>query len=330
MRFPLRAFVVIAWLASALPALAQTRVSITIGPPAIPVYEQPLCPGDGFIWTPGYWAWDDLAGGYYWVPGTWIRPPAVGLLWTPGYWLWRDTSFTFVNGYWGPVVGFYGGIDYGFGYPGHGFYGGRWTSGRFFYNRSVSNVNVTNVHNTYVENVKVVNTSNRVSYNGGKDGIVARPTDRETAAAKERHVPATSAQEQHAQHARTTPDLHAAVNDGKPPVPATARPEALQGRETGAAGNGSSRDPSPTARNSERSQPQQQARPQTRSQQPPASQPPASRAPSSPSAGRAPSSDDRTPSRDDRAQSHEDRSRDEHSSKTRPAKKRDGEREQQD
>jgi hypothetical protein len=43
--------------------------------PELPVYEQPICPGDGYIWTPGYWAWD---GEYYWVPGTWVMAPKSG------------------------------------------------------------------------------------------------------------------------------------------------------------------------------------------------------------------------------------------------------------
>ena len=54
------------------PAAAQfgVGISVRIGPPALPVYEQPLCPGEGSMRTPGYWAWDD-DDGYYWVPGTW-------------------------------------------------------------------------------------------------------------------------------------------------------------------------------------------------------------------------------------------------------------------
>ena len=44
-------------------------VSVSIAPPELPVYEQPPCPGDDYIWTPGYWAYGD--GDYYWVPGTW-------------------------------------------------------------------------------------------------------------------------------------------------------------------------------------------------------------------------------------------------------------------
>ena len=70
------------------PAKAQIAVgvSIRVAPPAIPVYEQPPCPVEGYMWTPGYWAYGPA--GYYWVQGVWIAPPRVGLLWTPGYWGW--------------------------------------------------------------------------------------------------------------------------------------------------------------------------------------------------------------------------------------------------
>src|SRR5882724_11811297 len=97
-------------------SLAQVRISVTFGPPALPVYEQPLCPGDGYIWTPGYWGWDADDDDYYWVPGTWVLAPEVGFLWTPPYWAWTDGVFVFYDGYWGPHVGFYGGVVYGFGY----------------------------------------------------------------------------------------------------------------------------------------------------------------------------------------------------------------------
>ena len=67
----------------AIPAPAQIAVgmSVHIGPPALPVYEQPICPAAGYIWTPGYWAYGD--DGYYWVPGTWVMAPQPGFLWTP-------------------------------------------------------------------------------------------------------------------------------------------------------------------------------------------------------------------------------------------------------
>src|ERR1700726_4988759 len=95
---------------------AQIAVSITVAPPALPVYVQPICPADGYIWTPGYWSWSDDDGDYYWVPGTWVLAPEVGYLWTPPYWAWNDSAFVFYDGFWGPHVGFYGGINYGFGY----------------------------------------------------------------------------------------------------------------------------------------------------------------------------------------------------------------------
>src|SRR2546427_3949494 len=87
--------------------------------------------GEGYIWTPGYWAYGDY--GFFWVPGTWVLVPEPGLLWTPGYWGWADDIFIFHEGYWGPYVGFYGGINYGFGYVGVGYQGGYWNRGVFFY-----------------------------------------------------------------------------------------------------------------------------------------------------------------------------------------------------
>ena len=129
----------------------DVEVHATEAPPPLPDYDQPPCPEDGYLWTPGYWAWG--GGGYYWVPGTWVQPPRVGVLWTPGYWGFVGGVYAFHAGYWGPHVGFYGGVNYGFGYVGVGFVGGRWAGNSFAYNRTVNNVNVTNVHNTYNETV---------------------------------------------------------------------------------------------------------------------------------------------------------------------------------
>src|SRR5260370_19015799 len=132
-------------------------ISVRVGPPALLVYAQPICPGPGYLWTPGYWAWND-DGGYYWVPGTWVVAP-VGILWTPGYWGWGGGFYAWHPGYWGPHVGFYGGINYGFGYTGVGFVGGEWRGGAFYYNRSVTNVSVTNVTHVYNRTVVVNNTA---------------------------------------------------------------------------------------------------------------------------------------------------------------------------
>ena len=210
-------------------SFAQIGISISFAPPPLPVYEQPLCPGDGYLWTPGYWGYSNDFDDYYWVPGTWVMAPEVGFLWTPAYWGWGGNGYVFYDGYWGPHVGFYGGISYGYGYFGEGYQGGRWDNGHFFYNRSVNNVNVTEIHNVY--NTTVINrTETRVSFNGGNGGISARPRPEDEAAAREKHIPAVAVQTQHAQAARTNPEQRASVNHGKPAVAATPKPGAFSDR----------------------------------------------------------------------------------------------------
>jgi WXXGXW repeat (2 copies) len=215
-----------ALLCFAAPSFAQIGISVSFGPPALPIYEQPVCPGDGFIWTPGYWAYAEDSG-YYWVPGTWVEAPQVGYLWTPGYWGWGGNAFLFHQGYWGPTVGFYGGVSYGFGYYGHGYEGGRWDGGHFFYNRSVTNVNVTVIHNVY--NTHVTEVNNRVSYNGGNGGVEARATAEEERANSERHIAPVAAQTQHVEAARANPELRATANQGRPPIAATQRANDFKG-----------------------------------------------------------------------------------------------------
>ena len=215
-------------------AEVSVGISVRIGPPVLPVYVQPPCPEPGWIWTPGYWAWGPE--GYYWVPGAWVAPPAVGLLWTPGYWGWGTGVYIWHPGYWGPHVGFYGGINYGFGYTGVGFFGGYWRGNNYFYNRSVTNVNVVNIHNTYINNTVVNNTTvNRVSFNGGNGGTTARPTQIERQYANERHVEATSLQAQHEHLASNNRALLASSNHGQPPIAATSRAGEFSGKNVVAA-----------------------------------------------------------------------------------------------
>jgi hypothetical protein len=214
-------------LAISATSYAQIGISVTFGPPELPVYEQPSIPGEGYMWTPGYWAYAD--DDYYWVPGTWVMAPEPGLLWTPAYWGWNGNAFVFYDGYWGPQVGFYGGISYGYGYTGEGYEGGRWQNGQFYYNSSVNNVSTTTIHNVYT--ATVTNTTvNRVSYNGGNGGVNASPTPQQEAAAHQKHVPPVAAQTQHAQAARAQPELRASANHGKPPVAATPKTGAFKDR----------------------------------------------------------------------------------------------------
>jgi len=210
-------------------------ISVHIGPPPLPVYAQPVCPGPGYIWTPGYWAYGP--DGYYWVPGTWVMAPRVGFLWTPGYWGWAGGVYIWHGGYWGPHVGFYGGINYGFGYGGVGFVGGYWNHGVFAYNTAVTHVNTTVIHNTYVNKTVINNnvTVNRTSFNGGTGGVRAEPTAEERGYANEQHIQPTAAQGQHEHAASTNRAMLASANHGQPSIAATSRPGEFSGRGATAA-----------------------------------------------------------------------------------------------
>src|SRR5580658_4821036 len=94
------AFLAAACCLTPSPAKAQVFISVRIGPPVMPVYVQPECPTDGYLWNPGYWAYGPV--GYYWVPGVWVAPPRVGVLWTPGYWGMAGGIYGWHAGYWGP------------------------------------------------------------------------------------------------------------------------------------------------------------------------------------------------------------------------------------
>ena len=209
------------------PHRLMLKIAVDIAPPPLPVYDQPPIPAPGYIWTPGYWAWDDDTG-YYWVPGTWVLPPEPALLWTPGYWGWNDGVYAFHEGYWGPEVGFYGGVSYGYGYTGEGYEGGYWRGGAFFYNRTVNNISNVQISNVYNKTVVVNNVTN-VSYNGGAGGTTAQATPQQIAAANQQHVPPTPQQTQHMQMAAKDPALSLNNNQGHPTVAATTHAAQLSG-----------------------------------------------------------------------------------------------------
>src|SRR5579859_1514534 len=222
-------FLALSFVAMGVNAQISVGISVRVAPPAIPVYVQPPCPVEGYLWVPGYWAWDE-DDGYYWVPGYWAAPPQIGFLWTPGYWGWGGGVYYWHVGYWGPHVGYYGGINYGCGYGGVGYYGGEWYGGRFRYNTAVTRVNTTIVHNTYINRTVInnnVTVNNRVSYNGGPGGIQARPNAQEQVAMREHHIERTDGQVQHQQAAMHDRSAFANVNHGRPTTLATARPVAF-------------------------------------------------------------------------------------------------------
>jgi hypothetical protein len=180
-------------------AFAGIQFVVKIAPPPIVVFDQPACPGDGYIWTPGYYQYGDY--GYYWVPGQWVLPPSVGLLWTPGYWGFVGGRYAWHEGFWGPKVGFYGGINYGNGYFGAGFTGGHWEGTVFRHNTAVSNVDRSKVHNTYVDRSVVQEIKGPNHAFNGKGGSKAQPSGGELETGRSPHQGPTPVQVSHAQEA---------------------------------------------------------------------------------------------------------------------------------
>jgi len=207
-------------------------ISIRVGPPALPVYTQPPCPEEGYLWTPGYWAYGPA--GYYWVPGVWVAPPRVGLLWTPGYWGFGGGVYAWHPGYWGEHVGFYGGINYGWGYGGVGFVGGRWESGHFLYNTAVVRVNTTVIRNVYVDRTVVnnVNVNVHTSFNG-EGGVMARPTADEQRWSNEQHFERTQNQIAHQENFQNDRSAWASENHGHPQTVAMNRVNGRQFNQQG-------------------------------------------------------------------------------------------------
>jgi hypothetical protein len=198
---------------------------VNAAPPPLPSYEQPAIPAQGYLWVPGFWAWRKSVPDYFWVPGTWLQPPQSGLLWTPPYWSRVDGGYAFHGGYWADEVGFYGGIDYGYGYAGDGYQGGRWENGKFSYNRAVNNLGSLGTANVYDQAVTADNNAVHVS----RRGLAARPTKHQEVLASAEHVGATAEQQKHFELAAMDRSLYSKLNNNKPGVAATPRAGVFDG-----------------------------------------------------------------------------------------------------
>ncbi|MGA3371966.1 MAG: hypothetical protein ABSC48_09415 [Terracidiphilus sp.] len=215
-------WLLLALVITLIPVSSQAGVfiSVNFGPPALPVYVQPPCPEPDLMWIPGHWYYNQVAGDYFWVPGTWVAAPAPGLLWTPGYWGWSNGLYLWHEGYWGHHIGYYGGVNYGFGYGGIGFAGGEWRGGHFAYNTAVVHVNETIIHTTYVDRTIVERTTivnpGHVAYAGGPGGVNHPPTAEERVAEHEQHVAPTPVQQQHIEAAKADKTAYGKANGGHP------------------------------------------------------------------------------------------------------------------
>ena len=236
---------VLALFVSLIPAssFAGVFISVNFAPPILPVYDQPPCPEPGLMWTPGYWAYGE--DGYYWVPGTWVPVPYEGAFWTPPYWGWDGGLYMFHPGYWGPHVGYYGGVNYGFGYMGIGFVGGMWRGHDFVYNTAVMRVDERYVHTTYVDRTIVerntIVNDRHVAFSGGPGGIRHDPMPEERFAQRDPHTQATLFQQSHESAAMSDRSSYVKNNGGRPSNLAVQRPmgNGMQGTPAGRSKSGS-------------------------------------------------------------------------------------------
>jgi len=209
--------------------IAADPEKVNVAPPPLPSYEQPVIPAEGYLWVPGFWAWRKSVPDYFWVPGTWVRPPQSGLLWTPPYWSRVEGGYAFHAGYWAAEVGFYGGINYGFGFNGNGYQGGRWDHGAFAYNRAVNNLGSLDIGSVYNKAVTTDDSTSCLSFNGGRRGTAARPSEHQEELASGQNTGATAEQQKHFELAAMDRSLYSKLNNGVPGVAATQHAGILAG-----------------------------------------------------------------------------------------------------
>jgi len=85
-------------LVSSTCALAQISFSIVVAPPA-PLYEAAPYLPPGYVWAPGYWAWN--YDRHIWVRGRTMLQRA-GYRWQPDHWEQRDGAYSRQVGRWEP------------------------------------------------------------------------------------------------------------------------------------------------------------------------------------------------------------------------------------
>lgn len=79
-----------------LASLARVDVDVEIAPP--PVYENAPV-REGYIYTPGYWVWDDAHHRHIWKKGEYVREHR-GEHWVPHAWQERNGRYHFNEGHW--------------------------------------------------------------------------------------------------------------------------------------------------------------------------------------------------------------------------------------
>ena len=81
----------------------QAATNYVVDQPPVPPRPQPEVvvyqPGPGYVWIPGYWAFDGAH--YVWLGGRWGYPPhrRYRAYMTP-HWEHRSSGFVYIQGYW--------------------------------------------------------------------------------------------------------------------------------------------------------------------------------------------------------------------------------------
>ncbi len=73
-------------------------IVVVAPPPPRREYHRPPCPGVGFVWIDGYWAWH--GGRHVWIGGRWDRPPHGRRHWVAPRWEHRGHGYIFIEGCW--------------------------------------------------------------------------------------------------------------------------------------------------------------------------------------------------------------------------------------
>jgi hypothetical protein len=77
-------------------SLADSQIINDVAPPAPRVEIAPPV-RDGFVWSPGFWAWSGHS--YYWTPGS-SEVQRRGAHYVPNQWQQTGTQWLFVRGHW--------------------------------------------------------------------------------------------------------------------------------------------------------------------------------------------------------------------------------------
>lgn len=81
-----------------LPAASFGQISVRIGPPPPVVEHRGPRPHPGWVWQPGYHAWE--GNRYVWHGGVWVEPPRRGAVWIAPHWVHRHGQWIFIEGHW--------------------------------------------------------------------------------------------------------------------------------------------------------------------------------------------------------------------------------------